>query len=172
MDKATRRMFKRADRELLGDTTPSKLRSSDEDELVELHKRVRRARNNYAKLYRRRSSAKVKADRSRAVASTSNRRTAAKAEVFEDALARVSRELAKAARRSADQLRDDRLAAAKGAKKGKAGRGGKRSRRSSGGSGSAKGPREKKQLRTPARKRAAASSRAANRRKEAKRAAR
>jgi len=166
MDKATLRSFKSADRELLRDTAPGKLRSSDEEELVDLHKRVRRARNKYSKLYRRRSSAKVKADRSRAVASKSNQRTAAKAEVFEDALARVSRQLAKVARRSAEQLRDDRLAAARARK------GGKGTRRSGGGSVSTKPTREKKQLRTPERKRAAASSRAETRRKQAKRAAR
>ena len=41
-------------------------------------------------------------------------RTAAKAEVFEDVLARVSRQLAKAARASAQELREERLAAARG----------------------------------------------------------
>ena len=54
------------------------------------------------------------ADASRAAASSKNQRTRAKAEVFEDALARVSRRLAALARQSAAELRAERLAAARG----------------------------------------------------------
>lgn len=85
----------------------------DEDELVDLHKRIRRARNKYTKLYRRQASAGVKAHRGRGKARPKNRRNAARAEVFETALSRVSRRLGIVARRSAAELRDERLAAAR-----------------------------------------------------------
>ena len=85
---------------MLNDTERALLREADdldrldEDELVALHDRVRRARNKYSKLYRRRASAQVSADASRARAHVAHARAAAKAELFEDALARVSRRLA------------------------------------------------------------------------------
>jgi hypothetical protein len=174
MNQSIRKMLNSSERQLLRETEPAKLRKRDEDELVELHRRVRRARTKYAKLYRRRARAQVRAHGARAMASKANKRTSVKAEVFEDALARVSRRLAKLAAAEAEQLRDDRLAAARAAKagggKGRAGKG----RAGKGGSkgGSKKLARDKKQLRTPERKRAAASSRAATRRKQAKRAGR
>lgn len=171
MNQSTRKMLNSSERQLLRETEPAKLRKHDEDELVELHRRVRRARTKYAKLYRRRSSAQVKAHGTRAMASKANKRTSVKAEVFEDALARVSRRLAKMAAAEADQLREERLAAARAAKKGGGG-GGKRSKKGGKGRAGKSGTpraREKKQLRTPERKRAAASNRAATRRKQAKR---
>ena len=173
MNQSIRKMLNSSERQLLRETEPAKLRKHDEDELVELHKRVRRARTKYSKLYRRRARSQVKAHGTRAMASKANKRTSVKAEAFEDALARVSRRLAKLAAAEADQLREDRLAAARAAKRG----GGHKSakRRSKKGGKGGKGSkatlaREKKQLRTPERKRAAASSRAATRRKQAKRA--
>ena len=73
----------------------------DADALMELHARVRRARNKYVTLYRRRGAAKVRAKGARGSAAEANERGWAKAEVFEEALARVSRQLAAAAQRSA-----------------------------------------------------------------------
>jgi len=169
MNQSTRKMLNSSERQLLRETEPAKLRKRDEDELVELHRRVRRARTKYAKLYRRRASAQVNKHGTRAMASKANKRTSVKAEVFEDALARVSRRLAKKAAAEADQLRDERLAATRAAKGG--GGGGRRSKKGGdkGRKGGKKQDREKKQLRTPERKRAAASNRAATRRKQAKR---
>ncbi|MGZ4759815.1 MAG: hypothetical protein ACXV95_12205 [Acidimicrobiales bacterium] len=172
MNQATRKMLKSSERQLLRETEPAKLRKRDEDELVDLHRRVRRARTKYAKLYRRRASAQVKAHGTRAMASKANKRTSVKAEVFEDALARVSRRLAKRASARADELREERLRAARATKGGRDGRGGSKKRSTSGSKGSGKQEREKKQLRTPEHKRAAASSRAATRRKQAARAGR
>ncbi len=172
MNQSTRKMLNSSERQLLRETEPAKLRKRDEDELVELHRRVRRARTKYAKLYRRRSSAQVKAHGTRAMASKANKRTSIKAEVFEDALARVSQRLAKKAAAEADQLREERLAAARAAKGGGGGKRAKKSGKGKAGKGGKSGrklAREKKQLRTPERKRAAASSRAATRRKQAKR---
>jgi len=73
--------------------------------------RVRRARDKYVKLYRREASAKVVEYGGRGKAGPRSTRNRGKAEVFEDALARVSRALAAAARRSARELRTERIAA-------------------------------------------------------------
>ena len=168
MNKSMRRLLSTADLQLLRQTEPKRLGGCDEEELVALHRRVRRARNKYSKLHRRQASARVTADRSRGLASRSNQRSAAKAEVFEDALARVSRSLASAARQRARELRDERLEAArsvKGARSRSKGMSGKqRSGTDAGGSS-----RAKKKQRTPERKRAAASSRASTKRRQAKR---
>lgn len=111
-------MLTDTERELLRATESQELGKLDEDGLVELHDRARRARNKYSKLYRRRASGQVRRDASRAWASKEHARTATKAEVFEDALARVSRALARAAKASADELRAERLAAARSTQSG------------------------------------------------------
>ncbi|GAA4703720.1 hypothetical protein [Phytohabitans rumicis] len=95
------------------ETDRERLAELDEDALVELHTRVRRTRNKYVKLYRRQASTRVAEVGARGKARPKNRRSAQKAEVFEDALARVSRALATAARRSAAELRAERIAAAR-----------------------------------------------------------
>jgi hypothetical protein len=94
---------------LLLETEPAKLAALDEDALLELHDRVRRARTKHAKNYRRRGAAAVRAGGKRGVSPEHLRE---RSEVFEDALARVSRALAAAARASALALRAERLAAA------------------------------------------------------------
>ena len=171
MKKKTLRMLNASEQELLRKTEPEALKGLDEEALLALHSRVRRARSKYATLYRRRSSAQVRADRSRATASASHRRTAVKAEVFEKALARVSRRLAKVAKASADQLREERLAAARAVKgKGKAKAKGKAKTKAS--SPTKKLSSAKAQQRTPARKRSSAQSRASTRRHQAARASR
>lgn len=101
---------------LVKETDRDALRPLTEDELVALHDRVRRARNKYVKLYRREASARVAKQGGRGKARPKNRRNADKAEVFEDALARVSAALATAARQSARELRADRLEAARSGK--------------------------------------------------------
>lgn len=102
-----------AESALVRETQPDRIAGLDEDALVDLHERVRRARNRYVKLYRREASARVPELGGRGFARPKNRRNAGKAEVFEDALARVSRRLAAAARQSANTLRAERLAAAR-----------------------------------------------------------
>lgn len=101
---------------LLDETRPHHLRGLDEDSLVELHGRVRRARDKYVKLHRREVAEQVRVKGGRGSASAPPRRSAAKAEAFEGALARVSAGLAKAARQSAAALRAERLAAARSAR--------------------------------------------------------
>ncbi|MFC5834743.1 hypothetical protein [Nonomuraea insulae] len=102
-----------AEMALVREADKENLAELDEDELVEVHTRIRRARNKYVKLYRREASVRVGEFGGRGTARPKNRRNAEKSEVFEDALARVSRHLAMAARRSAEELKAGRLAAAR-----------------------------------------------------------
>jgi hypothetical protein len=98
---------------LVRETDRDPLGGLDEDALAELHDRIRRARTKYVNIYRRTGAATVDGKGGRGVAKERNARNAAKAEVFEDALARVSRALAAAARASAAALRAERVAAAR-----------------------------------------------------------
>lgn len=101
---------------LVMDTRPKRLDDLSEDQLLVLHGRVRRGRNKYRKNYRQGAAAQVKKDGSRGAASKKSQGDSERAEVFEDALARVSGRLAKAARKEAEALRTTRLTAAKKAK--------------------------------------------------------
>jgi len=166
MNSQLRAMMNDTEQALLREVESGNLSGLDEDALVELHTRVRRARNKYSKLYRRRASAQVGQDASRAKASSAHTKTARKAEIFEDALARVSRQLARAAKASADGLKAERLAAARSAKAPKvATKKGATSKKTA-------LPAEKRKRRTGVSKRGSAQARAANRRGQAKRAAR
>lgn len=107
-------MLNDAERELLREVEPERLQELDEDDLLDLHTRVRRARTKYTKLYRRRAAAQVGTDASRGRASAVNNAPRTKAEIFEDALSAVSRRLAAVAKQSAADLRAERLAAARG----------------------------------------------------------
>ena len=98
---------------ILRETEPPELAGLDEDALLDLHTRVRRARNKHVGQYRRGAGTKVQTARSRGAAYSRSQRARDKAEVFEVALARVSTALAKAARRSAAELKAERLAAAR-----------------------------------------------------------
>ncbi len=101
---------------LIRETERERLAALDEDALVDLHQRVRRARDKYVKLYRRQASARVMEAGARGAARPRNRHNADRAEVFEDALARVSRRLAVVAGESARALRAERLEAARSAR--------------------------------------------------------
>jgi hypothetical protein len=162
MNNATWAMLNETEQALLREAEPAAAGRLDEDALLALHDRIRRARTKYTKLYRRRAQGQVAKDASRGRAHSVNARTAAKAEAFEDALARVSRLLAKAAKASADELKAERLATARSASASRpATRGPAKPR--------AKAAPARKQQRTPIRKRTAAASRAATRRKQAAR---
>ena len=98
---------------LVRETDRDRLAGLDEDALADLHDRIRRARTKHVGIYRRTGAATVEVKGGRGVAKERNARNAAKAEVFEDALARVSRALGAAARVSATALRAERVAAAR-----------------------------------------------------------
>jgi hypothetical protein len=98
---------------LIREVEPDRLAQLDEDALIELHTRVRRARNRQVKLYRRQAAALVAEVGGRGRARPRNTRNRAKAEMFESALAAVSRQLAAVAQASADALQAERLAEAR-----------------------------------------------------------
>lgn len=165
MNKAFRKYLTDAEVELIEETKPANLAELDEDALGELHNRVRRASSKYRKLHRRQASAQVRNDRGRGKAAAKNPRSAAKAEVFEDALARVSRSLSRAAKASAAELKAERLAVAK------AGSAGPRKAPTTGqGAGSGRTPAKKRP--PAAKKKKNASTLAAGARRQAKRDAR
>lgn len=105
-----------AERMLIAETEPAELAELDEDDLATLHDRIRKARGKYRSIYRREAAGRVSAQGGRGKARPKNRRNADRLEVFEDALSRVSRALASAARASAAELRTERIEAARAAK--------------------------------------------------------
>jgi hypothetical protein len=102
----------RKEQDLLRETEAERMATLDEDSLVDLHRRIRRARNKYVGIYRREGSAKVSKKGGRGMAKKRNSRNAGRAEAFEDALARVSAQLATVAAASAEELKAARLSAA------------------------------------------------------------
>ena len=57
MNNAVWAMLNETEKALLREAEPKALATLDEDALLTLHDRIRRARNTYSKLYRRRASA-------------------------------------------------------------------------------------------------------------------
>jgi hypothetical protein len=109
-------LFSEKEQTVLVATESARIAKMSEDELGDLLMLVRRARNKYSTLHRRQAATSIEAAGKRSAASSSNTRTLRKAEIFEDALARVSASLASAARASRDELKKERLAAARGEK--------------------------------------------------------
>ncbi len=166
MKQSVLRSLTEKDTVLILETKRKNLESLDEDALVDLHNRVRRARNKHSKNYRRGAADRVAATGTRGGARPSNQRNRDRAEVFEDALARVSKRLATVARRSATALRVERLATAAAAT------GDPRSRPKSAKGGDTRRPADRKADRrpkTPARKKRVASGAAAGARRQARR---
>jgi hypothetical protein len=104
-----------AERLLVAETERDALEQLDEDELLELHQRVRRTRTKYVKNYRRGAGAAVAEAGGRGLSYARNQRDRDKAELFESVLARVSRAVAAAAQRATSELRAERIAAARSA---------------------------------------------------------
>jgi hypothetical protein len=105
-----------AQADLVRETEPDRLAMLSEDDLLDVHARVRRARNKHVGLYRRQGAALVVKKGARGFARPANRTNAERAEVFELALARVSARIGVVARAAAKALKDERLAAAAEAK--------------------------------------------------------
>src|SRR5690349_24483923 len=118
MNKSLLAVLNDGERLLVGQTGRTDLAALDEDAAIELEARVRRARNKYVGQYRRAAAAAVAEHGGRGKARPENTRAAMKAEAFEEALSRVSRRVAALARQSAAELRAERLAAARAAKRG------------------------------------------------------
>lgn len=167
MATATRANLTSKEFELVLETEKKNLDTLDEDGLDALLSRVRRARTKYVKLHRAEVADQVPVKGARGAASRAPRRSGDKAEIFEEALARVSAALAKAARASAAALKAERLAAAAGTPT---------ERPSEPATGTTKASRAKTSgkvgSRAPVEKKAAASSKAQGARRQAKRDAR
>ncbi|MGI9621762.1 MAG: hypothetical protein ACR2PK_02915, partial [Acidimicrobiales bacterium] len=82
-------LFTPSEQTLLVETESKRLDKLNEDELVKLLGRVRRARNKYSDLHRRQGASTVRSSGKRYAATTSNTRTLRKAEIMEDAVSRV-----------------------------------------------------------------------------------
>jgi len=113
MKKAIYNTLTEAEKLLVEETSRDAMIELDEDQLLDLLTRVRRARTKYVKLYRRRGSAQVPESGGRGFAHPINQRNRDKAEVFERALARVSRRVQVVAKQAADDLKAERLEAAR-----------------------------------------------------------
>lgn len=105
-----------AERLLVAETERDALKGLDEDGLLDLQQRIRRARTKYVKNYRRAASAAVPDVGGRGMSYPRNQRDRDKAELFESVLAKVSREVAVAANRASMELRTERIEAARAAK--------------------------------------------------------
>lgn len=116
MKQSVVRSLSERDTVLLLETKRKNLETLNEDDLVALHTRVQRARNRLVSTYRRAGAARVTETGTRGAARAGNQVNRDRAEVFEDALARVSKRLAAVAKQSAHDLRKERLAAAKAGK--------------------------------------------------------
>jgi hypothetical protein len=155
----------RKEQALVFETRRDQLRTLDEEALIELLARVRRARDKFVQLHRREVAGQVDEARARGVASAPPRRSASKAEIFEQSLSRVSSALARAARESAALLRADRLAASRPADRPAAATPSSQPARLD-------TPAPRARQREPIERKAVASARAANARRQAKRDAR
>ncbi|NUR08135.1 MAG: hypothetical protein HOQ45_14145 [Nocardioidaceae bacterium] len=101
------------ERLFVAETSPDALAALDEDQVLDLHTRARRLRDKYVKNYRRAAAGAVATRGGRGLSYEKNQRDRGKAEIFETALARVSRRLGTLAARSAAELKTERLAAAR-----------------------------------------------------------
>ena len=101
---------------LVRELEPKRLKALDEDELLDLHRRVRRARTKHVKNYRRKAALDVKAAGGRGKAAPKGGKARWRAAAFEEALAIVSGRLAHVAHLQAEALKEERLAQAKAGK--------------------------------------------------------
>jgi len=102
-----------AEQRLVAETARDAMTDLDEEELLELHSRIRRARSKYVSKYRRTASGAVVKRGGRGFSYPKNQRDRDKAEVFETALASASKQVGARAARAAAELRASRLAAAR-----------------------------------------------------------
>ncbi|MDL9980996.1 hypothetical protein [Microbacterium candidum] len=109
-------VLKDSERDLLREIESTRMERLDEDELLSLHKRIRRARNKHVTNYRRKAARTVVDMGSRGAAHPKGSKDRLRAEAFEEALARVSERLAALAHEHAEQLKNERLARAQAGK--------------------------------------------------------
>ena len=113
MNQALLNSLTETERRFVSETSSDVLATLDEEQVLELHSRARRLRDKYVKNYRRTAGAAVPSSGGRGLNYEKNQRDRGKAEIFETALARVSRRLGTLASQSAAALRKERLSAAR-----------------------------------------------------------
>jgi hypothetical protein len=105
-------VLKDAELDLVRELEPERIGELDEDALLDLHRRVRRARNKHVKNYRRKAARHVEELGGRGEAGPKGGKARWRAAAFEEALAIVSDRLAAVAHAEAEALKDERLAQA------------------------------------------------------------
>lgn len=113
MNQAVLNSMTSAEQRLVSETSRDALAALDEDELLDLLVRIRRARGKYVTQYRRNAAGAVVKRGGRGFSYPKNQRDRDKAEVFETALAAVSKAVGVHAARAAAELKKTRLEAAK-----------------------------------------------------------
>lgn len=156
-------ILKKDELDLIREIEPKRMNMLDEDELLALHKRVRRARNKHSKNYRRRAAAGVAEEGARGNARPRHGKASQRAEVFEEALSRVSLRLAAVAQEAHEALKAERL---ERARTGKSSGPGTSASPSAGGVGPG---RDAAHQTSPGQRKVQASSQAANAKRQAKR---
>ncbi|MGZ8804107.1 MAG: hypothetical protein ACXWZG_02240 [Microbacterium sp.] len=106
-------VLKDSERDLMREIEPQRMVALDEDGLLSLHKRIRRARNKHVKNYRRGAARTVQDAGARGAAHPKGAKERHRAEAFEEALSRVSARLAEVAHEEAERLKVERLARAR-----------------------------------------------------------
>lgn len=167
MDAALLAVLNDAERLLVAETEPEALAELDEDATVALHTRVRRARGKYVGQYRRSAAARVPEQGGRGKARPKSTRARQKAEVFEEALSRVSGRLGVLAAQAAEDLKTERLALAQSVRWGGGGTDGPPAAES--GRSVTTGRSGDRALRNPASEKRRAGTTAANARRQAER---
>ncbi|GAA3875129.1 hypothetical protein [Tessaracoccus defluvii] len=104
-------VLKASELDLIREIEPDRMAALNEEELLSLHKRIRRARNKHVGNYRRKGAARVAEQGGRGAARPGNKKSLWRAEAFEEALSRVSSRLAVVAHAEAETLKQERLAA-------------------------------------------------------------
>jgi hypothetical protein len=102
-------VLKDSERDLVRETEPDRMAELSEDDLLALHKRVRRARNKHMKNYRRGASKRVEEAGARGAAGPRSDKARLRAAVFEETLSVVSARLAEVAHEAAVALKEERL---------------------------------------------------------------
>lgn len=105
-------VLKESELDLVREIEPDRMDALDEDALIDLHRRVRRARNKHTTNYRRRAAKRVEETGGRGAAGPKSGKARLRAEAFEEALSRVSARLATVAHEKAEELKAERLAQA------------------------------------------------------------
>lgn len=106
------RVVKESEQDLIRELVPARLEALDEEELLALHRRVRRARNKHTKNYHRKAAASVAEEAGRGAAHPKGGKSRHRAEALEEALSIVSARLAAVAHQEAERLKAERLAMA------------------------------------------------------------